>query len=72
MSTLTVQELSRKLRCSREKLLARSGAAKGVTTSFTSSPQITRQKQQRAIEEKEKRLREEPRNVSEMPRLTMF
>ena len=30
-----------------------------VTTSFNSSPQITRQKQQRSIDEKEKRLREE-------------
>ncbi|CAK9109652.1 unnamed protein product [Durusdinium trenchii] len=53
-------DLSRKVAgCSKTALLSRSGSARGVTTSFTSSPQITRQKQQRAIEEKEKRLREE-------------
>ncbi|CAE7840292.1 hflX [Symbiodinium sp. CCMP2592] len=45
--------------CDKLALLPRSGGARGVTTSFTSSPQITRQKQQRAIDEKRSRLREE-------------
>eukprot|EP00929_Paragymnodinium_shiwhaense_P097501 TRINITY_DN59163_c0_g1_i1.p1 TRINITY_DN59163_c0_g1~~TRINITY_DN59163_c0_g1_i1.p1 ORF type:complete len:604 (+),score=167.32 TRINITY_DN59163_c0_g1_i1:118-1929(+) len=45
--------------CSRDELLPRSGGAKGVSTSFNSSPQKTRQKQQRALEDKEKMLREE-------------
>eukprot|EP00439_Symbiodinium_sp_Y106_P085716 s181_g29.t1 len=44
--------------CDKLALLPRSGGARGVTTSFTSSPQITRQKQQRAIDEKRSRLRE--------------
>lgn len=53
-------DLSKKIPgCKKTGLLSRSGAARGVTTSFTSSPQITRQKQQRAIAEREKRLREE-------------
>eukprot|EP00435_Cladocopium_sp_Y103_P066939 s978_g29.t1 len=53
-------DLSRKIPgCNKTGLLSKSGAARGVTTSFTSSPQITRQKQQRAIAEREKRLREE-------------
>lgn len=45
--------------CDRNALLALSGAAGGVSTSFNSSSQKTRQKQQRAVEEKEKQLREE-------------
>lgn len=49
-------DLSKKIPgCKKTGLLSRSGAARGVTTSFTSSPQITRQKQQRAIAEREKR-----------------
>eukprot|EP00434_Breviolum_minutum_P023292 symbB.v1.2.020546.t1/scaffold1731.1/size134469/3 len=53
-------DLSKKIPgCNKTSLLSKSGAARGVTTSFSSSPQITRQKQQRAIAEKEKKLREE-------------
>jgi len=43
----------------RNALLPRSGTARGVSTSFNSSPQNTRQKQQRAVEEKERRIRDE-------------
>lgn len=45
--------------CDQAALLPRSGTARGVSTSFCSSPQTTRQKQQRAVEEKERRAREE-------------
>ncbi|CAE8723368.1 unnamed protein product, partial [Polarella glacialis] len=47
--------------CSKAQLLPRDGAAGGVSTSFQSSPQITRQKQQRVAEEKERRIKEELR-----------
>ncbi|CAE8686762.1 unnamed protein product, partial [Polarella glacialis] len=47
--------------CSKAQLLPRNGAAGGVSTSFQSSPQITRQKQQRVAEEKERRIKEELR-----------
>lgn len=43
----------------RSSLLARGGSAKGVTTSFNSSPQTTRQKKDRTVDDKERKIKEE-------------
>lgn len=51
--------LARLYNCDSALLLPRSGGARGVDTSFNSSPQKTRHKQKRAVDDKEKRVLKE-------------